>query len=50
MLYAHRNIASWVNKEHAKELIKLNGAKRGVLFILSPDDKQVVRKKYINVD
>ncbi|MCL6473008.1 MAG: hypothetical protein K6T91_09405 [Firmicutes bacterium] len=50
VLYAHRNIASWVNEEHAKELIKLNGAKQGVLFILSPDDKQVVRKKYINVD
>lgn len=50
VLYAHRNIAPWVNEKYAKELIKLNGAKRGVLFILSQGEERVVEKKYINAD
>jgi hypothetical protein len=39
VFYAHRNIASYHNEKSARELIRKNGARRGIIFEIDEDGR-----------
>lgn len=47
MVYAKRNIAIYQNKQKALDLIKLNKAKRGIVFVFDDRKKAIVNIYYI---
>lgn len=46
--YAHRNIALWDGEARAKELLRLNGVERGVIFVLNGDNSGIAKTAYVN--
>ncbi|MDI6761043.1 MAG: hypothetical protein QMD05_09470, partial [Candidatus Brocadiaceae bacterium] len=48
VFYAHRNIELWGGEAKAKELLRLNGVERGVIFVLNEDNSGIAKTAYIN--
>lgn len=48
IFYAHRNIALWENEEKARELIRLNKAKKGIVFVLNKDATKIEERYYVD--
>jgi hypothetical protein len=47
VLYAHRNIAIWLDEVTARQLAQKNGVSRGVLFVINPAQTDVTEIHHI---
>jgi len=46
--YARRNIEAYTDDEAARKLISLDGARRGIVFVLNADYSAIISTHYID--
>ncbi|HEX3046587.1 MAG TPA: hypothetical protein VHY08_17660 [Bacillota bacterium] len=49
IFYAHRNVATWSDKESAEALIRYNGLEKGVVFTLNDTNTKITEVEHFRI-